>query len=138
MNRESIIGEWHRAVQSLGAAEILMRSDYREDSVSRSYYALLHAAKSALLVRDVETSSHSAVRSMFGLHLVRTGEIERRWASDLGEGLDDRLTADYNVHAHFSRSETQLEYERAKAFLKRIRWYLIANGLTDQELDTVT
>ena len=136
MNRETIIGEWHRAVRSLGAAEILMRSDYREDSVSRSYYALLHAAKSALLVHDVETSSHSAARSMFGLHLVRTGEIERKWARDLAEGMDDRLMADYSVHTHFSDGETQQEYERSKGFLERIRQYLIANGLTEQELDT--
>ena len=113
MNRETIIGEWHRAVRSLGAAE------------------------AALLVHDVETSSHSAVRSMFGLHLVRTGEIERKWARDLAEGMDDRLMADYSVHIHFSDRETQEEYERAKGFLDRIRKYLIANGLTEQELDTV-
>ena len=86
MNRESIIGEWHRAVQSLGAAEVLMRSDYREDSPCLDR-----------ITRFSMRPSHSAVRGMFGLHLVRTGEIERRWASDLGEGLDDRLTADYNV-----------------------------------------
>ena len=45
--------------------------------------------------------------------------------------------ADYSVHIHFSDRETQEEYERAKGFLDRIRKYLIANGLTEQELDTV-
>ncbi len=94
MNRESSIGEWQRAVQALGSAKLLLQSDYRADSVSRSYYAILHAAKSALFVHDIATYSHTAVRSMFGLHLVRTGEIEREWARDLAESSDDRLMAD--------------------------------------------
>lgn len=136
MNRESSIGEWRRAVQALASAKLLMQSDYREDSVSRSYYAMLHAAKSALFVHDIATSSHTAVRSMFGLHLVRTGEIEREWARDLAEGSDDRLMADYSLHTRFSREETQREYERAKAFLERIRRYLTERGLTGRELDS--
>ena len=136
MNRESSIGEWRRAVQALGSAKLLMQSDYREDSVSRSYYAMLHAAKSALFVHDIATSSHTAVRSMFGLHLVRPGEIEREWARDLAEASDDRLMADYSLHTRFSREETQREYEQAKAFLERIRRYLTERGLTGQELDS--
>ena len=127
--------EWRRAVKALGAAEVLLHSGYREDAVSRSYYAILHAAKSALFVHDVATSSHAAVRSMFGLHLVRSGEIERTWAGDLAEAMDDRLMADYSAHTHFSDEETQNEHERAKAFIERIRQYLLAKGLTDQELE---
>ena len=43
--------------------------------------------------------------------------------------------ADYSVHIRFSVPEAQREYERAKGFLERIRKYLIANGMTEQELD---
>ena len=127
--------EWRRAVKSLGAAEVLMHSGYPEDAVSRCYYAIPHAAKSALFVHDVATASHAAVRRMFGLHLVRSGEIERQWAGAFTETMDDRLMADYSVHTHFSNEETRREYESSKAFLDRIRQYLIANGLTEQELD---
>ena len=135
MNRKMAIAEWHRSLKSLGASEVLLRSGYREDSVSRSYYAILHAAKSALFVHDIATSSHAAVRSMFGLHLVRSGEIERTWAGDLAEAMDDRLMADYSAHTHFSDEETRSEHERAKAFVERIRRYLLAKGLTEQELE---
>ena len=123
-------------MQALGSAKLLLQSDYRADSVSRSYYAILHAAKSALFVHDIATYNHTAVRSMFGLHLVRTGEIEREWARDLAESSDDRLMADYSLHTHFSRDETKHEYERAKAFLERIHRYLTERGLTRRELDS--
>ena len=43
--------------------------------------------------------------------------------------------ADYSVHVRFSSRETRDEYERSKAFLDRIRQYLLAKGLTEQELE---
>lgn len=134
MNRGNVIAEWRRGMQSLHASELLMQSGYREDAVSRAYYGILHAAKAALFVHDVTVASHAAVRRMFGLHLVRTGEIEREWAHHLAGGSDDRLAADYNVHMSFSSDETRYECRRAREFISRIRRYLIDNGLTEDEL----
>ena len=134
MNRKLVVAEWRKAVKSLGAAGVLMRAEYSEDSISRSYYAVLHAVKSALFVHDVAISSHAAARSMFGLHLVRSGEIEREWAGVLAEGMDDRLRADYEIQVRISNEEAEDEHERAKAFLDRMRQYLLAKGLTEQEL----
>ena len=134
MNRKLVIAEWRKAVKSLGAAGVLTHAGYAEDSISRSYYAVLHAVKSALFVHDVAVSSHAAARSMFGLHLVRSGEIEREWAGVLAEGMDDRLRADYGIQVRISNEEAEDEHERAKAFLDRMRQYLLAKGLTEQEL----
>ena len=135
MNREMAAAEWRRAVKSLGAAEVLMHSGYPEDAVSRCYYAVLHAAKSALFVHDVATASHAAVRRMFGLHLALSGEIEQQWAGALARTMDDRLMADYSAYVCFSDEETRSAHERAKAFIERIRQYLLVKGLTDQELE---
>ncbi len=77
---------------------------------------------------------HAAVRSMFGLHLVRTGEIERQSASALAQGPGDRLMADYNSVARFSNTDARHAYEQAVLFVARIRRYLIENGLTEDEL----
>lgn len=134
MNREMVVAEWRRAAKSLGAAGVLLRAGYSEDSISRTYYAVLHAVKSALFVHDVAVSRHAAARSMFGLHLVRSGEIEREWAGVLAEGLDDRLRADYGIEVGISSEEADDDHEQAKAFLDRIRRYLLAKGLTEQEL----
>ncbi len=113
-----------------------MRAAHHEDAVGTSYYAIFHAAKAALAVHSVETSTHAGLRSMFGLHLVQEGEIEPRWAADLGESLDDRVKADYNVFAHFSEEDASDQHDRARVFLKRIRDYLLARGLTENEIPT--
>ena len=94
MNREAVIGEWRRSKESLGAADTLACSGYASDAVSRAYYAIMHAARAALFVHGVATTSHAATRRMFGTQLVGRGEIESAWASELAEGLDERLAAD--------------------------------------------
>lgn len=102
--------------------------------MAASYNAIFHAAKAALAVDEIATSTHAGLRSMFGMHLVRTGRIEPEWAADLGLSLEDRVKADYNVFAHFSDEDASDQHSRATTFLERIRNYLLAKGLTEREV----
>lgn len=137
MNRETAVAEWRRGLTSLGSAEVLAKAGHHEDAIVTSYYAIFHAAKAALAVHDIETSTHAGLRSMFGLHLVKTGEIEPEWAVDLGLSLEDRVKADYNVFAHFSGEDARDERNRAAAFLRRIREYLLTNGLGHDDIAAI-
>ena len=134
MNRNMVLAEWNRARESLRAAETLTRERCYADAISRAYYAILHAAKATLHVHDIAAESHAAVRRMFGLHLVRSGEIEPEWSAYLVESLDDRLAADYDVEAVFSREEARSECRRSREFLGRVKRYLLKNGLKEAEL----
>jgi uncharacterized protein (UPF0332 family) len=134
MKREIILAEWRRARESMKAAELLTREDCYADAVSRTYYAVLHAAKAALQVYDVAPESHAGVGRMFGLHLVRTGEIEKEWAKHLGQSLDERLAADYDPELIFSRQDALRECRETRKFLRRIRRYLLDKGITESEL----
>ena len=134
MNRNLVLAEWLRAFASLQAAANLTRDGLYADAISRAYYAILHAAKAGLHVHDVAAESHAAVRRMFGLHLIKSGEIEPKGSAYLTAGLDDRLAADYDVETEFSRKEARSECVRAGEFLDRIKQYLLKNGLKETEL----
>ena len=136
MNRELLLAEWRRSVRSLAAAGLLAREGYAEDAVSRTYYAILHAAKAALLVHDMTVDSHAALRRRFGEHLVRGGRIEREWSDQLRVGLEDRLAADYDAVRVVAPEDARQEVERADAFVARIRRYLLDNALTDTDLES--
>ena len=138
MNRDVVLGEWKRAARTLSAAEMLVREGYPEDAVARAYYAILHAAKAALSVHEIIVESHSSVRGMFGKHLILKGVIERKWSKQLAASLDDRVAADYDVAAFFSDAEAKRECASARAFIGRIRRYLITCGFTDDELTMET
>lgn len=117
MNRNMVVAEWNRARESLRAAETLTRDGLCADAISRAYYAILHGAKAALHVHDIAAESHPAVRRMFGLHLVKPGEIEAEWSAYLTESLDDRLAADYDVETYFSKQKPEASAGEPRSFL---------------------
>lgn len=134
MKLDLVLAEWQLASRCLRAAELLTKQRFPEDALSRSYYAVLHAAKAALYVHDVAANTHRAVRQMFGLHLISSGEIEKTWSVHLGKGLDERLAADYDAEKSFSDGDAQQACRLTRRFLRRIRQYLLSKGLKPSQL----
>jgi len=113
-----------RAKKALLAAKTLLENQLYEDCVSRAYYAVLHAAKAALSIEDVEPQSHHAVRRMFGLHLVKTGKIEREFARILTAEQEDREIGDYDIHIEIEQDTALKRVRDAEKFVERIDKYL--------------
>src|SRR3990172_9160737 len=59
-----------RGFHLMNLQEVLHAEKLFPDAISRAYYAVMHAAKVALLTRDVVAESHGAVRRQFGSALV--------------------------------------------------------------------
>ena len=137
MNRDEIRAEWKRATETFGAATTLARAGYNNDAVSRSYYAMLHAAKAGLATRGVETDSHRGVAAMFGKELVKTGEGGPELGRNLRRADAARQNADYQVRLEFTNDQTYRECERAHDFLTKLREQLKRSGLRDDELAEV-
>ena len=131
MREVQIRAEWRRAAKAQGAADLLLKAGFYEDAVSRAYYAVLHAAKAALLARDIVTESHTAVRRLFGKELVQQGLLEKEWALILAHEQDERTSADYDVELTFSQEIAGQRVEQAQRFLKRIFSFLQAEGLDE-------
>ena len=125
--------EWRRAQECMGAATLCLDNGYYADAISRSYYAVLHAAKSALAyiianyseaAQDVLPETHEGVTNRFGLRLVRPGYIERIWAAFLGQLAQLRYSADYDVMTVFSEVLSRDALDRASSFLDRMHRFL--------------
>lgn len=134
MNKTLVVAEWKRGAESLGAALSCRRDGFHADAVSRCYYAVLHAARAALQTVGIVAENHAAVKRSFGLHLVLSGLVEAEWGSSIGESLDLRLTADYDVVTRISESESKEECDRAEMFLGRILVFLVSQGIPEEEL----
>ena len=113
-----------RAKKALLAAKTLLENQLYEDCVSRAYYAVLHAAKAALSIEDVEPQSHHAVRRMFGLHLVKIGTIDREFARILTAEQEDREIGDYDIHIEIEQDTALKRVRDAEKFVERIDKYL--------------
>ncbi|MBM4043727.1 MAG: HEPN domain-containing protein [Planctomycetes bacterium] len=113
-----------RARKSLLAAMALLEKGLFEDCVSRAYYAVLHAAKAALATVGVASDTHNGVRRMFGLHLVKTGRIEREFAGILTEEHEDREIAEYDVDEEITEETARSRAREAEKFVQRVEQYL--------------
>ena len=124
MAEEVIAGEWRRAQECLGAANLCRDNGYYSDAISRAYYAIMHAAKAALRFRGVSVTSrratHSGVLNQFGLHLVEPGYIEPAWSDNIRQGYGERIRADYGVFENFEEADASDACDRANAFLNRV------------------
>ena len=116
--------ELDRARKALLAAKTLVENQLYEDCVSRAYYAVLHAAKAALATKDIEPESHNAVKRMFGLHLIKTGEIEKDFAKILTAEQEDRAIGDYNIYIEIEQDRALKRVRDAEKFVERIEKYL--------------
>lgn len=110
-----------RSAEALAAAETLLGSGHPADSISRSYYAMLAAARALLLTEGLESRTHGGVGSLLNLHFVRTGRFPALLARHLARQQEDRLDADYDETAVFTLEMAAQSLETARAFCQACR-----------------
>ncbi|NQE53918.1 hypothetical protein C5S29_10020 [ANME-1 cluster archaeon GoMg3.2] len=110
-----------RAEEKLGAANLLFENDMFADAISEAYYAMFHAAKSLLALRDIYPRTHAGVVSQFGLQFVNGGLIEELYAKSLAKAQTRREKADYDIYYEPSKEEAESIVEDAEMFLERIK-----------------
>lgn len=92
--------ELTKAHQAFGDAKRLLDSGGSDEGVvNRLYYAAFHGAQAFLYERDVEPTSHGAVRNLFGTEGVLEGEVAREHGRLLTTLADLRQQADYGYDA---------------------------------------
>ena len=120
MSEARAIGEWQRAEDCRQVAQLCLRHGFYADSISRSYYAVLHAAKASLALHDITISNHRGLVSRFGLHIVQAGLVEGHWGSVIGQLSALRQDADYDIEVIFSEADAARACEQADGFAGRI------------------
>jgi len=91
------------------------------DAISEAYYAMFHAAKSLLALKEIYPKTHTGVVAQFGLQFVNEGLIEELYAKSLAKAQTRREKADYDIYYEPSKEEAESVIEDAENFLVRIK-----------------
>lgn len=83
------------AYKTLDAARVLAENGFWNSAVNRLYYALFYAVNALLVLNEIQTKSHSATKSQFSLHFVKTGKFDKKYGRLLSELFDWRQKGDY-------------------------------------------
>ena len=113
----------------LQSAELLLKDGDYESSVSKSYYAMFYAAQTILLTKNLSSSSHKGVISMFGEHFVKTDILSKEMGRELNRAFSKRQIGDYTYTFTISAREAEQLLESGKEFVSKTNKYLKENKI---------
>jgi uncharacterized protein (UPF0332 family) len=116
-----------RSRQELEAAGVLMREGFREQAVSRAYFAAFFAAEAALLVLGETRSKHSGVISAFGRRVVREGGFEESVGRLLRSLFERRNQADYGS-AMLTSDDAEVALRDAEHFVNAVAGWIASES----------
>lgn len=89
-----------------------------EDAVNRTYYAFFHAAKAMLNTIGYDAKTHSGLISEFGLRIIKTNLLDKKFAQYFRRAFEMRESSDYEIGIIFTYDEVKTLIENADEFLK--------------------
>ena len=118
--RESSLEELSLAEEELRAADALLQAGLARVSLTRTYFAVFHAARSLLYAAGFEPRSHGGVRHLFNLHFVKTSRFEPGASLVLARLQKYREEADYARAFVIDAVSAREELDAARAFVETV------------------
>jgi len=131
--RDNARDELSRAEICLNEARALHGASFPYGAVSRSCYAVFHAARALLFSIGLEAKSHKAVVAMIGDHFVRSGRLSPEMGRLVSRLQRDQEDADYAAGAVFTTEEARKVLAEAEAFVAEARRLATMGNPTGQE-----
>ncbi len=102
------------------AAKVLAENGFWNSAVNRLYYALFYAVNALLVLHKIQTKSHSATKSQFSLHFVKTGKFDKKYGRLLAELYDWRQKGDYDNIFDYDSDSVQPLFTPVEEFINSI------------------
>jgi uncharacterized protein (UPF0332 family) len=84
------------------------------------YYAAFYAINALLFVNEIQTKSHSAAKSQFSVHFVKTGKFDKRYGQLFSKLFDWRQKGDYENIFDYEGDAVLPLFDPVEELIKRI------------------
>ena len=95
----------NKAKEILLEIDLLIDNQLWNTAVNRLYYACYYAVIALLIKKGIKTQTHTGVRQMFGLQIVKTGLIDKELGRYFSDIFDKRLTGDYDDFIDYEKDD---------------------------------
>lgn len=113
-----------KAQRKLTAAKKLLELNEYEDTVSRAYYCIFHAAKATLATQKTFPKTHEGTIREFGQKLIKTKILPKELGTIFSHARSLRETADYTVTPIIEPADARWSVEAAERFLNQVTEHL--------------
>lgn len=110
------------ARKTFEAAIVLADNGFWNSAVNRLYYAVFYAVNALLVLHEIQTKSHSATKSQFSLHFVKTGKFDKKYGRLLSELYDWRQKGDYDNIFDYDNDSVQPLFKPVEEFINLIEY----------------
>ena len=107
-----------RAKEAFAEGEYLLKKDAFMGAVNRFYYAAFYAARSLLAVRELDSSRHNGVISLFQKNFVKPGLVQMDTAKALPRAFEKRQKSDYGDFSTVTKKEANAVRTEVSNFIE--------------------
>jgi len=108
------------AHKTYDAAKVLAENGFWNSVVNRLYYSVFYAVNALLVMNEIQTKSHTATKSQFSMHFVKTGKFDKKYGRLLSELFDWRQKGDYENIFDYDRDSVLPLFEPVEEMIKQI------------------
>ena len=121
-NIEALIGyRYQRSDEAIQEAELLCQEGFYNAAVNRLYYACYYAISALFLKDGIQAHTHSGMKTMFGMHYVKTKKIPLNQAATYYTLFEKRHSSDYDDFIYFDHEMTQELIALTKEFISVVK-----------------
>jgi uncharacterized protein (UPF0332 family) len=105
-------------------------------AINRFYYAGFYAARALLATKELDSSKHSGVISLFQQHFVKTGMVSAQLSKALPRSFEKRQDSDYEDYVSVTQPEVESTRDEILRFIDecdRVLATLIEESGEDQK-----
>jgi len=106
-----------RAEESFNDAKLLFEKNSLNSAINRFYYAAFYAARALLATRELDSSKHSGVISLFQQHFVKSGVIPADISKALPRSFEERIDTDYEDFISIAPQDLEKIRNEVRIFL---------------------
>ena len=109
-----------KAKNTLSYAKSYIDDTTLDSTVNRIYYAMFYAVNALLITKELYSSKHSGVRSIFNREIVNEGLIEKQWGEFFTDMFDRRQKGDYKDFVKFEKQDVEEWLKKSEEFINKI------------------
>ncbi|MBC7081941.1 MAG: HEPN domain-containing protein [Firmicutes bacterium] len=107
-----------RAKESFEEGSTLLETGGLTGAVNRFYYAAFYAARALLALKQLDSSKHSGVISLFQRHFVKDRLIDAQVSKVLPSAFEKRQDTDYEDFVTVTRADVSSLKEDVRRFIE--------------------
>lgn len=108
------------AYNTFEAAKVLAENNYWNSAVNRLYYSVFYAVNAILVSNEIHTKSHSATKSQFSVHFIKTGKLNKKHGKLLSQLFDWRQRGDYGNIFEYEEKDVIPLFEQVNEMISEI------------------